>query len=112
MPGAINCPEDTSYPWLCHMAFSLAGSPAIPGELSGFGMIVIAIRPDLLTNPADFERSVASYADSVRGARPTEGGPPVRMPFDRSRAERRQRLADNTIEVADAVYSRLVEISG
>ncbi|MNF05247.1 hypothetical protein D3C80_2049330 [compost metagenome] len=28
MPGAINCPEETSYPWLCHIAFSLGGNPA------------------------------------------------------------------------------------
>jgi len=91
---------------------ALAGGPAIPGELAGFGMVVIAIRPDVLTSADDFARNVASYADSVRSARPIKGGPPVRMPFDRSRAERRQRLADNTIEVADAVHSRLVEIAG
>jgi LDH2 family malate/lactate/ureidoglycolate dehydrogenase len=91
---------------------ALAGGAAIPAELSGFGMVIIAIRPDLLTSADDFARRVTSYADSVRGARPIEGGPPVRMPFDRSRAERRQRLADNTIDVADAVYFRLAEIAG
>jgi LDH2 family malate/lactate/ureidoglycolate dehydrogenase len=91
---------------------ALAGGPAIPGELSGFGMIVIAIRPDLLTTAADFERSVASYAEAIRSARPIAGGPPVRAPFDRSRAERARRLAEDAIEVPDAVYSRLVEIAG
>ena len=89
----------------------LAGSPALPPELAGFGMIVITVRPDLLTSPDEFARSVAAYADSVRGARAVAGGRPVRMPFDRSRGERRRRTADNAIDVADAVYSRLVEIA-
>jgi hypothetical protein len=31
------------------------------------------------------------------------------MPFDRSRAERQRRLAEDAIDVADAVYARLVE---
>ena len=91
---------------------ALAGSPAIPGELAGFGMVVIAIRPDLLTSADDFARKVASYADSVRSARPIEGGPPVRMPFDRSRADRKRRLAADSVDVADAVHSRLAEIAG
>ena len=88
----------------------LAGSPALPPELAGFGMVVIAVRPDLLTDPDDFARSVAAYADSVRGARHVEGGPAVRMPFDRSRAERKRRMAEDAIEVPDAIYSKLAEI--
>ena len=90
---------------------ALAGSPPIPPEMAGFGMIVIAIRPDLLTDADEFQRAVAGYADSVRSARPIEGGPPVRMPFDRSRAERRRRLEEDDIDIADAVHSTLVEIA-
>jgi LDH2 family malate/lactate/ureidoglycolate dehydrogenase len=89
----------------------LAGSSAIPGELTGFGMVIIAIRPDVLTTTDDFLRSVSSYAESVRAARPIEGHPPVRMPFDRSRAERRRRLAEDAIDVADAVHSRLAAVA-
>jgi len=74
-------------------------------------MIVIAIRPDLLTDVGEFERAVADYAESVRASRPVEGGPPVRMPFDRSRAERRRRLSEDVIEIADTVHSTLLEIA-
>ena len=90
---------------------ALAGSPPIPPDLAGFGMVIIAIRPDLLTSTEEFERNVASYAESVRTARPVEGGPPVRMPFDRSRAERQRRLDEDAIDVADAVHVRLVRIA-
>jgi LDH2 family malate/lactate/ureidoglycolate dehydrogenase len=90
---------------------ALAGGPALPPELAGFGMVIIAVRPDLLTSPDEFARNVTAYAESVRRARPVGGGPPVRMPFDRSSAERRRRLAEDAIDVADAVYARLVEIA-
>jgi LDH2 family malate/lactate/ureidoglycolate dehydrogenase len=90
---------------------ALAGSAPIPPEMAGFGMVVIAIRPDLLTGADEFQRVVVSYAESVRSARPVEGGPAVRMPFDRSRAERRRRLEEDAIEVADAVHGRLVAIA-
>src|SRR5688572_14787099 len=42
---------------------ALAGGPAIPPEMEGFGMIVIAIRPDLFTPADDFQREVSAYAD-------------------------------------------------
>ena len=90
----------------------LAGSPTLPPELARFGMIVITVRPDLLRSSDEFAQSVADYATSVRGARAIPGGPPVRMPFDRSRAQRKRRLAEDTIDVPDAVYSRVVEIAG
>jgi LDH2 family malate/lactate/ureidoglycolate dehydrogenase len=88
---------------------ALAGSPAIPPEMAGFGMIVITIRSDLLA-ATDFEQTVAGYAASVRGARPVAGGQSVRMPFDRSRAERARRLADDAIDVPDAVHAALAAI--
>jgi LDH2 family malate/lactate/ureidoglycolate dehydrogenase len=89
----------------------LAGSPAIPPEMAGFGLVVITVRPDLLTSADEFARNVTAYTESVRGARPVQGGPPVRMPFDRSRAERRRRLAEDAIDVPDVVYGRLAEIT-
>jgi len=89
----------------------LAGSPAIPPELAGFGYLIIAIRPDLM-GPADkFRGDVAAFADAVRSARPIEGGPPVRMPFDRSRRDRQRRLAEDTIEVPDALVNQLKKLA-
>jgi hypothetical protein len=46
-----------------------------------------------LTPADDFARTVAGYAQAVRSARPVAGGLPVRMPFDRSPAERAHRPA-------------------
>jgi LDH2 family malate/lactate/ureidoglycolate dehydrogenase len=93
------------------MLGGLAGAPFIPPDLEGFGFLIIAIRPDLLTSAEQFTAGVSAFADAVRGARPIEGGPPVRMPFDRSRSERTRRLAEDAIEVPDAVYAALVDIA-
>jgi delta1-piperideine-2-carboxylate reductase len=90
----------------------LAGSPPIPGELAGFGYLIVALRPDLMGPAATFRENVSGFAEAVRSARPVAGGAPVRMPFDRSRQERRKRLAENAIEVPDIVVRELTRISG
>jgi delta1-piperideine-2-carboxylate reductase len=89
----------------------LAGSPAIPGELAGFGYLIVAMRPDLMGPAETFRQNVSAFADAVRSARPIDGGSPVRMPFDRSRQERARRLAENAIEVPDVLLTQLSEIA-
>jgi LDH2 family malate/lactate/ureidoglycolate dehydrogenase len=88
----------------------MAGSPGLPPDLAGFGYLMVLMDPGLLTAPESFKAEVAKYADAVRGSRPVAGGGPVRMPFDRSAAERRRRLADGFIDVPDAVCERLAAI--
>jgi len=85
----------------------LAGSPMMPAELQDFGFLMIVVRPDILTDTAAFKREVAAYADAVRTTRPVAGGPPVRMPFDRSRADRAQCLERGWIEVPDTTLAAL-----
>jgi LDH2 family malate/lactate/ureidoglycolate dehydrogenase len=90
-----------------HLLGILAGSSPIPPEMSGFGFLIVTMRPDLM-GPADtFLENAAAYADAVRSARPVAGGPPVRMPFDRSREERARRLSEGFIEVPGAIVEQL-----
>jgi delta1-piperideine-2-carboxylate reductase len=88
----------------------LAGSPAIPPELAGFGYLIVAMRPDLMGPGETFRENVSAFANAVRSARPLAGGSPVRMPFDRSRRERQRRLAENAIEVPDVLFAQLARI--
>jgi len=89
----------------------LAGSPPIPPELAAFGYLIVTMRPDLM-GPADvFREKVSAFAEAVRSARPVAGGPPVRMPFDRSRMERQKRMAENVIEVPDMLADQLAQIA-
>jgi delta1-piperideine-2-carboxylate reductase len=88
----------------------MAGSPPMPPEMSGFGFVIVAMRPDLMGSAEVFRKNVSAYAEAVRSARPVAGGEPVRMPFDRSRAERQRRRAENAIEVPEQLVAQLIEI--
>jgi len=89
----------------------LAGSPAIPPELAGFGYLIVTMRPDLMGPAETFRENVSAFAKAVRSARPVAGGSPVRMPFDRSRRERQRRLEENAIEVPDVLVAQLERIA-
>jgi LDH2 family malate/lactate/ureidoglycolate dehydrogenase len=93
-----------------HLLGMLAGSPVAPPELADFGFLVVVIDPAAVTSADEWKADVAAYAESVRAARPAPGGPAVRMPFDRSRDERRRRLEEGSLEVADVVYEALLKV--
>lgn len=80
-----------------------AGSAAIPGQLAGFGMTIVAMQADLFAEDGHLEREATAFADTVRSSRPIDPASPVRMPFDRSRALRAERRARGTIDVSDTV---------
>jgi delta1-piperideine-2-carboxylate reductase len=88
----------------------LAGSPAIPLELAGFGYLIVALRPDLMGPAETFLENASAFTAAVRSARPVNGGSPARMPFDRSRRERERRLAENAIEIPDVLVNQLLLI--
>ena len=89
----------------------MAGSPPIPPDLAGFGFVIVAIRPDLLGPAETFRQNVSAYAQAVRTARPVAGGDAVRMPFDRSREDRRRRRDDDRIDVPDVLFEQLSRIA-
>ena len=78
-----------------------------PPLLAGCGFIMMAMSPGMFMSVADFKRNASEYAAAVRNAKPLDADNPVRMPFDRSAATRRDSLARGTIEVAQPVYERL-----
>ncbi|HEY3823347.1 MAG TPA: Ldh family oxidoreductase [Bryobacteraceae bacterium] len=89
----------------------MAGSPPIPAELAEFGYLIVAMRPDLMGPSESFRENVSAFANAVRTARPVNGGSPVRMPFDRSRQERKRRRAENAIDVPDLLIAQLKRLA-
>lgn len=77
-----------------------------------YGCLFVLVSPGLLMPVEAFKTSVKDYAEAVRSTRPVEGGSAVRMPFDRSAAERRRRIAADRIEVPDEIHAQLRQISG
>jgi LDH2 family malate/lactate/ureidoglycolate dehydrogenase len=90
----------------------LTGASAAPVGLTDCGLFLVVIDPAVLGVGADYAQRVAEYADSVRSARLLDPQRPVLMPFDRSAAARRRRLADGHIEVDDHVHADLLSVIG
>ena len=105
-------PRGSGLGMVVQMLGMMAGSAPMPPDLEGFGFLIVAMRPGLL-GPADtFRHNVSAYADTIRATRPVPGGAPVRMPFDRSRAERARRLKEGVVEVEDTIVRALRGIAG
>lgn len=91
---------------------AMCNAPVMPPEMRDFGCLFVVMSPGLLMPVSAYKAAVSDYAATVRATRPEEGGPPVRMPFDRSAADRRRRLAADVVEVPDAIHAELERIAG
>lgn len=87
----------------------LCGLPAFAERGDQFGFLVVALDPSTLLELGSFKDAASELADGIRATAPAGGFDSVRMPFDRSLAERTRRLAHG-IPVAAAVHERLVSI--
>lgn len=91
---------------------AMCASPMMPEGRHDYGCLFVVMSPSLLMSVESYKESVTAYAEAVRSTRPVAGGPPVRMPFDRSAAERRRRLAEDAIEVPDSILAEVRRIGG
>ena len=89
----------------------MAGAAAMPPVVTDCGLFLMAIDPGLLGPPDDYKRRIADYADALRATRPLDPAKPVRVPFERSAAERARRLQDDRLEVPDRVIEGLRRVS-
>ncbi len=89
----------------------MCGAAADPDGLRDCGFFLLVVDPALLTPVDDYPQRVADYAELLRSTRPVDLDRPVRVPFDRSVAERAARRAEGTINVADEVHHILVELT-
>ncbi|EQD84129.1 hypothetical protein N599_21785 [Saccharopolyspora erythraea D] len=85
----------------------MTGAAAAPPGVSDCALFIALVDPGVLTEPADYRRRIATFADSIRAARPVEGGSTVRVSFDRSVACREETLRRGTIDVPEAVVTAL-----
>lgn len=89
----------------------MAGQATAPQSLRDCGFFIAVFNPELFTPPGDFRRRVSDYAAMLRATRPVNPDQPVRVPFERSAAERARRLAANIIDVDERIYAQLKEIT-
>jgi LDH2 family malate/lactate/ureidoglycolate dehydrogenase len=85
---------------------ALTGASAVPGLLSDYGILVLALRRDILVGPGVYEAVSDELLAAVKGAKPARAGQPPLLPGERSAANRR-RAAVEGIEVGDELYAQL-----
>lgn len=85
----------------------MVGANAMPDRYGDIGFFLIAIDPKLFTDPATFYAEVKDYADAIRRTRPEIAERPLRLPFDRSRAQRNATLEAGVIDVPKEVLAEL-----
>ncbi len=89
------------------MLGAMCGGPVISPGISEMAYLVLVIDPKILMPDGDYASRIGELRDKILSARPRDGGPPVRMPFQRSAEERRRRQAEQEIEVPDAIVTGL-----
>lgn len=88
----------------------MCGAEAAPVGLRDCGFFVLVMDPGVLTSRDDFRARASDFADTLRSTRPLNPNYPVRVHFDRSRAERSRRLAEGHIEVEESIFVALADI--
>ena len=86
---------------------ALCAAPVISPGMREMAYLVLVIDPKILMHDGSYQDRVAELGDAIRSARPLDPAAPVRMPYDRSAAERRRRLREDAIDVPDPVYAGL-----
>ena len=89
----------------------MCDAPMISPAMREMAYLIICIDPKLLMPNGEYPARVQELSEAIRSARPLDQDKPVRMPFDRSAAERRRRVAENAIEVPDRVYESLAKLA-
>ena len=74
------------------------------------GELVIAIDPAAFGDPADFRRAAAAHLAEVKASRRAAGAPAIRVPGERSLAERERRLREG-VPIEEAVWSEVASLS-
>ena len=85
----------------------LAGQVNSRVPLGDCGFFIMVVDPGLFGEADEFRHNVGAFAAELRATRPVDPARPVRVPFDRSAAERDRRLAAGVMEVDDLVLEAL-----
>jgi LDH2 family malate/lactate/ureidoglycolate dehydrogenase len=90
---------------------AMCDAPVISPGMSEMAYLVVVIDPTLLMPEGNYPDRVTELSDAIRSARPLKEGQTVRMPFDRSASDRRERRAKDAIEVPQRVHAALVAMA-
>ena len=96
---------------MVHLLGMMCGGAANPAGLRDSGFFLFVIDPRLMHPAADFEQAVSDYVETIRSSRAVDADQPLRIPFERSVAERQARIAQGTISIPDAIHDALARLA-
>lgn len=103
------------------LALSIQVLSMLAGQVNAFepsddpmdcGFFLLAFDPGLFGSADEFRASVSDYIRILAATRPVDQAKPVRAPFARSAALRRERMSVGVVEVPDVVVENLRAICG
>jgi delta1-piperideine-2-carboxylate reductase len=86
---------------------ALAGAPAHTKNAEGWGLLVIAMDPEMFRPIDEFKSEVDGYSETIRSSKPLKGNGPIRMPFDRSWEIREKTKESGFVHVESSVVDGL-----
>lgn len=89
---------------------ALAGAPAHTDDHGGWGLLVIAMDPEMFRPIEEFKKEVDSYSETIRSSSPLKGNGPIRMPFDRSWEVRERTKEGGFVHVEQSVLDGLKKL--
>jgi LDH2 family malate/lactate/ureidoglycolate dehydrogenase len=90
---------------------AMCDAPVISPAMREMAYLIVVVDPKILMPDGEYPARVTELSAAIRSARPMDAAKPVRMPFDRSAADRKRRKVENAIEVPDRVYESLVKMA-
>jgi LDH2 family malate/lactate/ureidoglycolate dehydrogenase len=88
------------------LSTALTGATAVPPSLSDYGILVIALRRDILVDADTYDSKSSELERAVKAARVEDRESPALLPGERSAANR-SRSATEGIEISDSLYEEL-----
>lgn len=89
---------------------ALAGAPSHTSETGDWGLLVVAMDPEMFRPIEEFKKEVDAYSETIRSSQPLKGQDTIKMPFDRSWAIREKTREGGTVEVETSVVESLKKL--
>lgn len=82
------------------------------GKTNNWGNLIIALDPNLLTNPAEFRKNMTQLAHKVKSTKKLPGVKEIYLPGERGNKLTKQHVAKNEIEIEKNLFQELKKAAG
>ncbi|HRU07533.1 MAG TPA: Ldh family oxidoreductase [Candidatus Brocadiia bacterium] len=88
------------------LAGALTGAAGVPKDCTNYGMMILALRPDVFAPPGHYDQAVDEVVSRIKASRRMEGVDEILLPGERAWRERDRRLREG-IEVSEEQWAKV-----